>query len=159
MTIAELAARLIDVLEGCKLNAYWDYDGKVWTIGFGHTKGTKSGDSITMDQAVTFMAEDFAPLIALVGDRPLLEAAALASFGYNCKIGSLRRFLKGEIAIAGGRFVAVDAPFGEVSGGVHPPGLAARRRLEAALVMASREILATAFAATHGSILPAPPTP
>lgn len=138
MTIALLAAKLIQVFEGCKLKAYWDPTGKVWTIGFGHTKKVTCGDTITFEQAVELFAQDAAPLIALVQDRLLVEAAALVSFGYNCGIGALQRVLSGDIRVVGEQFVANGVPYGEVSGGVHLPGLATRRGLEAALVEASR---------------------
>ena len=88
--------------------------------------------------------DDSAPLIALVKDRPLVEAAALVSFGYNCGIGALKRVLAGEIEIAHEEFCVRDsrAPYGEMSGGVRLAGLYARRQLEAALIEASREMTA-----------------
>jgi lysozyme len=138
VTIALLAAKLIQSFEGCKLAAYWDPTGKVWTIGFGHTKGVTNGDAITFDQAVALLEQDAAPLIALVQDRPMVEAAALVSFGHNCGIGALKRVLSGGIQVVGEQFMADGVPYGEVSGGAHPPGLAARRGLEAALVESSR---------------------
>ena len=138
MTIALLATKLIQSFEGCKLTAYWDNTGKVWTIGFGHTKKVTCGDAITFDQAVVLLEQDAAPLIALVQDRPLVEAAALVSFGYNCGIGALERVLSGDIQVVGEQFMADGVSYGEVSGGAHLPGLAARRGLEASLVEASR---------------------
>ncbi len=128
MTVAKLAAALIRLAEGCKLKAYWDKTGKVWTIGFGHTRDVKEGDVITYDQAVAFLEHDMVQLIARVQDRPLVEAAALVSFGYNCGAGALVRYLKGEIKIEEWT----------KSGGVELPGLVARRQLEAALIEAAR---------------------
>ena len=138
MTIALLAAKLIQSFEGCKLTAYWDKTGKVWTIGFGHTKKVTNGDTITFDQAVALFEQDSAPLITLVQDRPLVEAAALVSFGYNCGIGALQRVLSGSIHIEHEEFMADETPYGETSGGVRLPGLYSRRQLEAALVESSR---------------------
>ena len=138
MTIALLAAKLIQSFEGCKLTAYWDKTGKVWTIGFGHTKKVTNGDTITFDQAVALFEQDSALLIALVQDRPLVEAAALVSFGYNCGIGALQRVLGGSIHIEHEEFMAGEIPYGETSGGVRLPGLYSRRQLEAALVESSR---------------------
>jgi lysozyme len=139
VTIALLAAKLIQSFEGCKLTAYWDPTGKVWTIGFGHTKKVTNGDTITFDQAVALFEQDSAPLIALVQDRPLVEAAALVSFGYNCGIGALMSVIAGRIKIEDEHFIGQGgAPYGEVSGGVPLPGLRSRRQLEAALVEASR---------------------
>ena len=139
MTIALLAAKLIQSFEGCKLTAYWDKTGRVWTIGFGHTRGVANGDAITFDQAVALLEQDAAPLITLVQDRPLVEAAALVSFGYDCGIGALERVLSGSINIEHEEFICEgDIVYGEVSGGVKLPGLRTRRELEAALIEASR---------------------
>lgn len=140
MTIAQRAAFLIAVFEGCKLEAYPDpvLGWKVPTIGFGHTKGVKQGDTETYDKAVSDMEEDDAPLIALVKDKPVLEAGALVSFGHNCGIGALMRVLSGEITITHEEFWADGKAFGERAGNQHPAGLLARRNLEAADIELSR---------------------
>ena len=83
MTTAELSARLIQSFEGCKLTAYWDKTGKIWTIGFGHTKTAKAGMVITQLQADELFVQDCFQLLATVSDKPIFEAAALVSFGYN----------------------------------------------------------------------------
>ena len=139
MTVATLAAKFIRVFEGCRLQAYWDNYGKVWTIGFGHTKKVTRGDTITFEQVVELFEQDAAPLIELVKDRPLLETAALVSFGYNCGTGALKRVLSGVISVRQEGFFIGTAAFGETSGGVRLEGLVARRQLEAALIEVSRE--------------------
>lgn len=48
---------LITELEGCKLRAYLD-GGGVPTIGVGHTRGVKMGDTCTPEQARTWLLED-----------------------------------------------------------------------------------------------------
>jgi GH24 family phage-related lysozyme (muramidase) len=140
MTIIELAAKVIRLAEGCKLQSYWDPYGKCWTIGFGRAHGVTQGQTITYDQAVAFLAEDCAAILPLVSGRPLVEAAMLVSFGYNCGVGALRRVLSGDISVAHEEFWAVDQNlvFGESSGGRILTGLQARRELEAALIEASR---------------------
>lgn len=138
MTTALLAAKLIATFEGVRLTSYWDSNGKVWTIGFGRAHGVTQGMTITFDQAVAFMEEDCAPLLALVQDRPLLEAAALVSFGFNCGIGALRRVLSGDIQVDHEEFMAGPSPYGEMSGGKTLAGLQTRRGLEAALIEVSR---------------------
>lgn len=45
--------------ESCALKAYKDQKG-VWTIGYGHTAGVKSGDKITLYQAEQLLREDLA---------------------------------------------------------------------------------------------------
>jgi hypothetical protein len=44
----------IKEFEGCRLQAYQDA-ARVWTIGYGHTKGVRRGDRITQEQAVRLM--------------------------------------------------------------------------------------------------------
>jgi lysozyme len=140
MTTLLLASKLITVFEGCRLLAYWDPNGKLWTIGFGHTQGVREGMTITMEQAIQFLAEDCAPLLELVKDRPVLEAAALVSFGYNCGKGALQRVLAGEITIEHEEFLAEQYAYGQSSGGKTLAGLAARRALEASLIETSRSL-------------------
>jgi lysozyme len=41
---------MIKSFEGLRLNAYWDRYGKVWTIGYGETKGIKAGMVWTRQQ-------------------------------------------------------------------------------------------------------------
>lgn len=43
--------------EACKLFAYQDGLG-VWTIGYGHTRGVKPGDTCTVSQAKAWLYED-----------------------------------------------------------------------------------------------------
>ena len=95
VTLAEASAAIIRVFEGCKLEAYQD-SGGVWTIGYGHTANVRKGMAITQEFADTLLAQDAAALFKAVEGRPLLEAAALVSFGYNCGIGSLERVLAGH---------------------------------------------------------------
>lgn len=127
----DLAARAIRVFEGLRLSAYRDAVG-ILTIGFGHTKGVSEGQVITMAEAEAFLAEDAAPLVALVAAMPplppvdatALRNAALVSFGYNCGPGALARVISGKASLidfnkAGGRELA---------------GLTARRALESGLI-------------------------
>lgn len=48
---------LIMHFEGCRLNAYHDTRGLL-TIGFGHTKGVQEGQTISQDQADSFLQDD-----------------------------------------------------------------------------------------------------
>ena len=45
--------------EGVRLKAYKDTEG-IWTIGYGHTKGVKQGDTISKAQALKWLEEDVA---------------------------------------------------------------------------------------------------
>ena len=58
MKISQNGVDLIKRFEGVRLQAYWDYYGSVWTIGYGHTKGVYSGMVITQQQAEQFLFDD-----------------------------------------------------------------------------------------------------
>ncbi|HWJ71939.1 MAG TPA: lysozyme [Kaistia sp.] len=77
--------------EGLKTAAYWDADGKVWTVCRGETKGVKKGDRYTVAQCEAMFVDrlnlDFyKPIIkcapALVG-APVSVQAAMLSGAYN----------------------------------------------------------------------------
>lgn len=57
MKISQKGIDLIKKFEGCRLSAYRCPAG-VWTIGYGHTLGVRSGDQITQKQADDFLMED-----------------------------------------------------------------------------------------------------
>lgn len=126
-TTAELTAALLAVFEGERLHAYQDTGG-VWTVGNGHTgPDVHEGLVITHEQAVQWMSQDAGLLFTLVSGKPVLEAAALASFGYNCGRATLQNVLAGKDSI--------DLPrHTQDRHGTVLPGLLARRRLEKMLV-------------------------
>ena len=133
VTVAELAAALIAVFEGCRLTAYRD-PGGVWTIGIGHTAGVVAGQVITMAQAQAFFAEDQAPLFAKVGaGRGIADAAALVSFGFNCGLGALDRVMAGQATL--------DQFIHDARGNILP-GLVARRNLEETLMLLGQQVSA-----------------
>jgi len=74
-------------VEGLEHNAYQD-EGGVWTIGYGHTRGVKEGDSISTHKANTYLNTD---LIAFELQLQRLvrveltqnQYTALLSFIYN----------------------------------------------------------------------------
>lgn len=85
---------LIKSFEGLKLNAYL-CPAKVWTIGYGHTKGVKEGDIITEPKAIEFLKDDlhsFEVGVATLVKSQLTENqfSALVSFAYNCGIGNFK---------------------------------------------------------------------
>ena len=80
MKSSELLINKIIEFEGCKLQAYKCPAG-VWTIGVGHTKGVKQGQTITKAQAMTLLKGDLLPCENYVfqstlphGERPCLSA-------------------------------------------------------------------------------------
>ena len=122
----QLAASLTAAFEGLRLKAYQD-SGGVWTIGIGHTKNVQPNDVITVDKAYELFAEDQAPILELVKDKPVLEAAALADFGFNCGVGALKKVLSGADTISNP--IHCTDKHGNVLS-----GLANRRKLEQLLI-------------------------
>lgn len=57
MKTSEKGIALIRAFEGCVLKAYKCPAG-IWTIGYGHTRGVKSGDKIDKTQAENFLIDD-----------------------------------------------------------------------------------------------------
>ena len=62
MRISEQGLDFIKSFEGLRLQSYWDANGGVWTIGWGHTKGVKRGQVITRADAERFIRDDLAPI-------------------------------------------------------------------------------------------------
>ena len=90
--------------EGCELVAYKDTGG-VWTIGFGTTylydkqRKVKSGDAITMADAVRYMQHDAQEVVRQANayiKKPLNEAqsTAICDYIYNRGVGN---FLKTQL--------------------------------------------------------------
>lgn len=55
--IAAPGLKIIENSEGLALKAYL-CPANVWTIGYGHTKGVKQGDTCTIEQARAWLMED-----------------------------------------------------------------------------------------------------
>jgi lysozyme len=133
ITLQQLAFALIAILEGLRLEAYQDAGG-VWTIGIGHTgPDVHAGMTITLDQALALFAQDGAHVLAMLGGRPVLEGAALASFGFNCGTGALGKILAGTDQQSNPKFT-------HDMKGHTLPGLVSRRNLERILLQLSREL-------------------
>ncbi len=85
---------IIEQFEGRRLKAYLD-GGGVPTIGVGHTKGVKMGDTCTDAQADKWLEEDTAEAAGAVDDvRVSLNAnqlEALTSFVFNVGVGAFRK--------------------------------------------------------------------
>lgn len=92
MKISTTGLNLIKSFEGCRLTAYKCPAG-VWTIGYGHTGGVKSGQKITQTKAESYLKSDLAKFEKHVMSYDKKynwnqnEFDALASFAYN--IGSI----------------------------------------------------------------------
>lgn len=93
MQYSRYGLALTEQFEGCRLTAYRDQGG-VLTIGFGHTDGVTAGQTITLDQAAAFLAEDIQRSVDDVNRLVLVELTqgefdALVDFDFNLGRGAL----------------------------------------------------------------------
>lgn len=94
MRINDKGLELIKKYEGCRLLAYKCPAG-VWTIGYGHTAGVKSGMAITKADAERLLLQDlkrFEEGVEALVKVPLTsnQFSALVSFAFNCGLAALR---------------------------------------------------------------------
>ena len=94
MKASSKALELIKQFEGLRLKAYL-CPGGVWTIGYGHTAGVKSGMVITEAQAEEFLLSDIAVFEKAVNDQNLALTQnmfdALVSFTFNVGVSNFKR--------------------------------------------------------------------
>ncbi len=131
--------------EGLRLEAYPDpgSGGYPWTIGYGHTRGVKKGDTISREQAEHFLLQDVAEAeeaIERLVQVPLSagQMDALVSFVFNLGAGAFERstlltkLRRGDYSGAAAEFDKWVYAAGKVM-----PGLVARRAAERARFEAS----------------------
>ena len=85
--INDQGLNLLKSFEGCELKAY-DDGGKVWTIGYGHTKNVTEGMTITQEKADQFFREDLEKFELYVEDALKVtlngdQFSALVCFCFN----------------------------------------------------------------------------
>ena len=94
MKSSELLLNKIIEFEGCKLTAYKCPAG-VWTIGVGHTKGVKQGQTITEAQAMSLLKGDLLPCENYVNNlgvcKTQAEFDAIVDFAFNLGTAALGR--------------------------------------------------------------------
>jgi lysozyme len=93
MNISQEGISLIKKFEGCELEAYKCAAG-VWTIGYGHTKDVKEGDSILKEDAESMLVHELQEYcndvdIAVKVDLKQNEFDALVSWTYNLGLTNL----------------------------------------------------------------------
>lgn len=155
---------LIKEFEGLRLEAYPDpgsKNGLPATIGYGHTKGVKLGDKISVAQAEAFLKEDIANTEAIIAKYvkvPLNENqhGAIVSFVYNinenlfAKSSVLKFINQGKLDSVPGRMALYRLNDGKVMA-----GLVRRRTAEGALWM--KPVNVGTDSVSQGSNTPAKP--
>jgi lysozyme len=132
MKATSQALAIIKEFEGCRLEAYQDSRG-IWTIGYGHTRGVKEGDTCTQEQAEQWLAEDSQEAVDSVcrfTRVPITpgQFAALVSFTYNLGAANLARStLLGLLNQGLPERAADEFPKWCFAGGKHIEGLLNRR--------------------------------
>lgn len=86
---------LTEGFEACRLVAYWDKLGKVWTVGWGATgDGISSGTVWTQEQADDWLKARYAANAAKINQIVNVQLTqgefdALCDFAYNAGLGAL----------------------------------------------------------------------
>ena len=121
--------------EGLKLKAYLDTAG-IPTIGYGHTKGVKIGQTITKDKADQFFEDDYNDAVKQLSSVVKVKLTqgqqdALVSFVFNLGIGRLKTStLLRKLNNGDTRGAAIEFGKWVYSGGKVTEGLVARRARE-----------------------------
>jgi len=94
MKISSDGLELIKHFEGCETTAYQDSVG-VWTIGYGHTKGVEEGQSCSIEDAETMLADEMDEYEGYINsmvkvDLEQHEFDALVAWVYNLGPTNLR---------------------------------------------------------------------
>ena len=93
MKTSVIGRRLIKTFECYRSEAYICPAGK-WTIGYGHTRGVKEGDTCTKAQADIYLQEDIQLAEKAVNAQNLrlnqFQFDALVSFVYNVGLGNFQ---------------------------------------------------------------------
>ena len=136
MKSSELLLNKIIDFEGCKLTAYKCPAG-VWTIGVGHTKGVKQGQTITEAQAMSLLKGDLLPCENYVNNlgvcKTQAEFDAIVDFAFNLGTAALGRstLLKYIRAKKPEQYIRGEFAKWVKSGGKTLAGLVKRRAWEA----------------------------
>ena len=138
MNVSEKGIQFIKSREALRLQAYLD-DGGVPTIGYGHTKGVKLGDTCTFAEALGFLNQDLSPVIAALNQDIVApvnqnQFDALTALTFNIGIhafhnSTLLRLLNDHNYAQ----AALEFPKWDHDNGKVVPGLLARRLMEKAI--------------------------
>jgi len=140
------ALQLIKKWEGLKLKSYL-CPARVWTIGYGHTKGVKSGQFITEATANAWLEQEVTAIVAQIEKSLGLvyknlsqnQIDALTSFVYNLGIGNFNKSTLKKLIVQGDLVSAADEfPKWNKAGKKVLDGLTARREDERNLFISSK---------------------
>jgi len=136
--ISEKGEALIKRWEGCRLKAY-QCSANVWTIGWGHTKGTRRGDKVTQAQADEMFKQDIKQYETCVFDAVKAslnqnQYDALVSLCYNIGCNAFRHSTMVRL-LNQKKYTQAESQFNRwvMAGGKRVQGLVNRRRQEKAL--------------------------
>lgn len=131
---------ILQYFESCRLEAYWDADGKVWTIGWGDTgpdvvEGLRITQAEADERLQRRLAREFVPGVLKALTRPVNQAQldAMVDLAYNIGVSAfqgstlVRLFNAGDQAGAAEQF-----PRWNKSGGKVLLGLRRRRAADRA---------------------------
>ena len=145
MKTSNKGIELIKRHEGFRANAY-KCPADVWTIGYGHTRGVKSGDVIDKAQGERFLIQDVQIAEREVNSHGLTinqnQFDALVSFVFNVGVGLDKKHPRGPVGFRGSTLlrklkvnandptIAYEFSRWKYGGGKVLPGLVKRRKDE-----------------------------
>ena len=136
MRVSEDCLKKLKELEGLRTKAYYCPGGKL-TIGYGHTKGVRPGDRISVWWAKELLKDDVEEVEQQVRGldvaRTEAQLEALTSFAFNLGIARLRSSTLLKVIRQGGSKQAIQREFKRwvYAGGRKLSGLVKRREWEA----------------------------
>ncbi len=88
---------ILQYFESCRLEAYWDADGKVWTIGWGDTgpdvvKGLRITQAEADERLQRRLTREFVPGVLAALTRPATQAQldAMVDLAYNIGVAAFQ---------------------------------------------------------------------
>lgn len=131
---------ILQYFESCRLEAYWDTDGKVWTIGWGDTgpdvvKGLRITQVEADERLQRRLAREFVPGVLKALTRPATQAQldAMVDLAYNIGVSAFQGSTLARLFNAGDQAGAAEQfPRWNKSGGKVLLGLCRRRAADRA---------------------------
>ena len=146
-SIGQEGINLITYFEGCRLTAYFDKHGGIYTIGYGHTgNDVYKGLTITKEKAVNLLKQDLKEHEKYVKNRNYVtiqlnqnQFDALTSFTYNLGPKNLKELCYGKSASQIANEITLYNLAGKGANREVLPGLTKRRNAERNLFLKSED--------------------